>query len=161
MGVTVTEDAKAEFNLTQEALTVFTRIGNPTSHIQYFVLNGTTNEIIGEIPLGSNYYISRNDHSPENFDYILGWRGGIIPINNNSLEGPQVLISVPPTHPRPIAISLHGNNALNIKPSIKATQDRIPIGHYRIRAKALKIYGDTSNVKDWETWDSPLFNIIG
>ncbi|KAG2206094.1 hypothetical protein INT47_003743, partial [Mucor saturninus] len=160
MGVKSTEDSKTEFNLAYDAVTVFTRIGNPTSHIQYLVLNGTTNEVLGEIPLGSNSYISRNDHSPENFDYILGWRGGIIPINT-SLDGPQVLISVPPTHPRPISINVHGNDALNIKQSIKATQDRVPVGSYRIRAKVLKIFGEATRAKDWETWDSPLFKIIG
>lgn len=159
-GTKFTQDHKLEFNFTQGGLNVYTRIGSPTAHIKYHVLNGNSNQTLGEIPLGSNYYISRNDHSPENFDYILDWRGGINPINTNVDEN-EVLISIPPSNPKPIFINPHGNIALNVEQSIKETLIRVPIGTYRICATVLKIFGDPKVVKDWETWYSPLIKVIG
>lgn len=160
MEAKLAEDHQLEFNFIQESLTLYIHIGNPTFHIWYLVLNAISNKMLGEILLGSNYYISRSDHWPENLDYILGWRGGINPINTNGDE-PEVFISVPPTHIRSIFAGPHGNSALDIKHSIKETQAPVPAGSYRIRATALKIFGDKKIMKDWETWDSPLTKVIG
>lgn len=60
-----------------DTLYIYTRIGSPTSHIQYQVVD-KNNKVIGETPLKlKKYYIARNDHSPDNFDYVLNWRSKI------------------------------------------------------------------------------------
>lgn len=40
-----------------------------------------------------------------------------------------------------------------------STGAKVPAGSYRLLYRALKIFGDRNNPKDYETWQSPLFKI--
>lgn len=117
---------------------------------------------MGEIQLGSNNYISRNDHSPQTLDYVLDWRGQLYPIDtavgkNDVLEE----VNHNQRNLNPTLINSYGNNILNIKQGTDRSTVSIPSGTYRIHASALKIYGNPKIGEDWESWYSPRFQVIG
>lgn len=127
-------------------LHIYSRLGNPTSQVKYELLNDTNNEIVGELPIGSNFYLGRNDNSANNYDYVLEWKGELK--NSENKERNQVKL-----------MNIHGLDIKNIMTPISTSNVvYAPIGTYKLRISALKIFSDP---EDWQTWYSPSFSIIG
>ncbi|KAI8072064.1 peptidase S8/S53 domain-containing protein [Thamnidium elegans] len=159
-GKEITDPGNLVYNFTEGGLNIYTRLGSPTARIKYDVIDFSDNKVLGEIQLGSNYYISRNDHSPESSDYALDWRGGIYlvdDVDENELSASSG------AQPNSFNSNSYGNNGLNIKKEEDDDEDMVavPPGSYSIRASVLKIFGDPDVAEDWEYWHSPVFQIIG
>jgi hypothetical protein len=118
---------------------LYSRFGSSTAHVQFQLLNG--NQLVGLLPSGTQDYIARNDHSYDNYDYVLDWRGGMVPVPKSDNNGCDALMS-------------SENEAVD-------SLIHVPSGSYTIRACVLKIFGDPKQAEDWETWLSPLFEVIG
>lgn len=129
------------YNFTEGGLNIYTRLGSPAARIKYEVIDFSDNETLGEIQLGSNYYISRNDHSTDSSDYALVWKGGIYLVDD--VEENELSASSG-RQAKSFNSNSYDKNGLNIKKEEDDDEDmvEVPPGYYSIRAAILKIFGD-------------------
>lgn len=134
---------------------IYSRIGNPTSQVKYELLNDTNQAIVGELPIGSNYYLARNDHSKSNFDYVLDWRGEL-KSRENMTTTTAVIRDINKQ------FNTHLLRVKNVMAPENTSQlvNAIP-GTYKIRISVLKIFGNPYTQEDWHSWISPSFSIVG
>lgn len=118
---------------------IYTRFGSPTAHVQFQLLNGE--QVVGILPPGVQDYISRNDHSYGNYDYVLAWQGDMIPVPQSANNG--------------------CDGWMSSEYEVGDNLTHVPSGFYTVRACVLKIFGNSGTAKDWDTWISPLFEVIG
>jgi hypothetical protein len=125
--------------ITEGVMHIYSRFGSPTAHVQFQLLKD--DQLVGVLPSGTQKYIARNDHSYFNYDYVLSWRGGMVPVPQSDNNGCDAWMD-----------------------SEDETIDslvQVPSGLYTIRTCVLKIFGDPKIEEDWETWFSPSFEVIG
>ncbi|KAF7728340.1 hypothetical protein EC973_006281 [Apophysomyces ossiformis] len=107
-----------------DVLYLYTRMGSPSAIAKLqLVQNDTT---VGDLPHGTDHWVSRNDHGSDSSDYVYEWRGRFI--------------------------LRSGSNW-----SIRSVSN----GTFRLRALALKIFGDPQKQDDWDVWYSHQFVVIG
>ncbi|ORY97244.1 hypothetical protein BCR43DRAFT_523460 [Syncephalastrum racemosum] len=115
-------------------LLIHVRLGSPTARLHSQLLSGNTSEPLGDLTQGQATWLSRNDHSEDNSEFVITWHGRFKPYNINPAIRPQ----------RPGAVLVQ----------------RVRPGSYRVRIQALKIYGNPASPYDWETWTSPAFEVL-
>ncbi|CAO3613686.1 unnamed protein product [Cunninghamella blakesleeana] len=106
-----------------------TRFVSPTALFVRELIDVKTGKVIGQ-PLSTYAYVPRHTTIPGSQYMIEKWAGTYIPSTKSILNILPASIPVP-----------------------------VPSGTYQIRFKALKIFGDSKNPQDYDTWLSPKIQI--